>query len=250
MNHLELAKHLAQQAGVIMRQNFTIGMKKEWKEDSTPVTVTDKTINTLVIETISKELPSHGVLGEEQSTDLDREYVWVVDPVDGTMPFSHGSPTFMFSLALTHLGKPILGVMYDPIVDRLLWAELGTGAYLNGTQITVSKANTISQTMINLDADILPPQFRKTLNDMGAWCATYQSTVYGSMLVACGEFTAEIYAYNKPWDAAAVKIVVEEAGGIVTDLYGNEQRYDKEIQGFIATNRQLHPLFVTLLSQK
>lgn len=246
-NHLDIAVQIAKQAGDIMRRNFTIGMKKEWKADSTPLTVTDTTVNALVIAEIAKHFPDEGIVGEEQSAEKSGDYVWVVDPVDGTAPFSHGIPTFVFALALTHKGNPILGVIYDPIMDRLLHAEKGKGTWLQGKQVRVSPMTSFRQSMINLDTDTIP-LLREPLTDQAAWCYTFNSAVYGGMMVALGEFVAEVYAYDKPWDGAAMKIIVEEAGGKVTDLEGNEQRYDRAIKGCVATNGIIHDRLITLIN--
>ena len=113
-DYLETAVSLARQAGEMARANFTLGMAREWKEDSTPVTVTDLAINHLVIAEIGRRFPTHGVLGEEVSSLApDHEWVWVCDPIDGTIPFSHGIPVTAFSLALTYQGETLLGVVYD-----------------------------------------------------------------------------------------------------------------------------------------
>lgn len=247
----DVAVDLARQAGEIMRQNFAIGMKKDWKDDNTPLTITDTRINTLVIETILKKFPTHGVLGEEEcSKDFEKaEYIWVCDPLDGTIPFSHGYPTFAFSLALTKNGESILGVVYDPMMDRLLIAEKGKGTIMDGKKITVSKTDTFRQSLVSTHSDSRLGPMRTNLIAQKAWAITFNSAVYGGMLVACGEFVAEIYDYRKPWDGAALKIIVEEAGGKVTDLLGNEQRYDGPINGFIASNGVLHDKLVALATE-
>lgn len=244
MKELEFAEGLAREAGKIMRENFSLsstGMKKEWKSDNTPLTVTDTAINKLVIEAISKAYPSHSVIGEEASNLKESEYTWVCDPVDGTIPFSHGFPTFAFSLALTKNGESILGVMYDPIMDRMISAEKGKGAHLNGQKISVSSEKEITkQSFVELNTDDRMTSLRAYLHEKECYVPTIYSCVYASMLVATGEFVAAIYPYDKPWDAAAVKIVVEEAGGKVTDLKGAEQRYDGKVNGFVASNAHVH----------
>lgn len=235
-----------------MRANFSLGMKKDWKSDNTPLTITDTSINKLVIKEIKKNFPEHSLLGEEESMMHNSEYVWVCDPVDGTIPFSHGCPTFMFSLALTRNGKSILGVLYDPMMDRMFYAEKGKGAFLNGKRTRVSKAEKLKNKMINLDADlsfgkIFDPGFRDALMKRDVFAATIYSSTYASSLVACGEFVAEIYTYDKPWDGAAVKVIVEEAGGRVTDIFGKEQRWDRGINGFIASNGAVHEKLLQLM---
>lgn len=246
-----LAVDLAKRAGEIILESFTLGMQKEWKKDNTPLTVTDKTINDLVVTTIRNKFPDHGIVGEEGSfLQHESEYVWVCDPIDGTIPFSHGIPTSTFSLALTLNGNSILGVVYDPYMNRLFNAEKGKGAFLNDKEIEVSQINDIAHTVIDL-ASIKPAQFDINALELPANSGTHfvslKSSVYSSMLVACGEFSGAIYAAKYPWDAAAVKIIVEEAGGKVTDLYGNEQRYDQQINGFIASNGLVHDQILALI---
>jgi myo-inositol-1(or 4)-monophosphatase len=246
MPYKDFVLDLAMKAGAIMRANFSLGMKKDWKEDDTPLTVTDTTINRMVIEEIKKKFPDHALLGEEESNLKDSEFVWVCDPVDGTVPFSHGYPTFMFSLALVQKGETILGVLYDPILNRMFYAEKGKGTSLNDKVIHVSDGG-LKSALINLDTDVRLANLRNKLIDRDGFTTTFYSATYGASLVACGEFVAEVYEYDKPWDAAAVKIIVEEAGGKVTDIAGQEQRYDKPINGFVATNGHVHDELIELI---
>jgi myo-inositol-1(or 4)-monophosphatase len=250
MDHKSFAIGLAKEAGNIIKKNFTLGMKKEWKDDFSPITETDRAINQLVIESVKKEFPGYGVLAEEGSMPADSEYVWVCDPVDGTTPFSHGYPTFVFSLALTKNGESILGVIYDPICNRLVIAERGKGAFLNGQKMRVSAETELTKTsFVNLDGDYKLLGLREWLiKDKDCYISTLYACVYGGFLVAAGEFSAQVYEYDKPWDAAAVKIVVEEAGGKVTDLLGQEQRYDQPINGFIAGNAAINGQLVAVAS--
>lgn len=232
---------LARKAGKIMKNNFSLGMKKEWKTDGTPLTITDTSINRLVINEIEKDYPSFGIIAEEESRPKDSEYTWVCDPLDGTIPFSHGYPTFVFSLALTENGESILGVIYDPIMDRMLFAEKGKCAFLNSKKIKVSNQKTLnSRSIINYDAEVRGNKIRDSLLEKECYVSTLYSAVYASLLVACGQFTAELYGHKYPWDGAAAKIIIEEAGGKVTDFDGKEQRYDRNINGFIASNGLVH----------
>ncbi len=248
MPYKDFVLGLAAKAGKVMLANFSLGMKKDWKEDDTPLTVTDTAINKMVIEEIKKKFPEHALLGEEESNMKDSEYVWVCDPIDGTVPFSHGYPTFMFSLALTHNGESMLGVLYDPILNRMFYAEKGKGAFLNGKPVRVSKVKSFKNAMVNFDTDGRLKGLRNILIEKGdAYTTTFYSSTYGASLVACGEFVAEVYEYNKPWDGAAVKIIIEEAGGKVTDIAGKEQRYDRTINGFVATNGLVHDELIKMI---
>lgn len=247
-----IAITLAQEAGKIMRMHFQNGMDKEWKADNTPLTTADTAINDLALSTLSKTFPTHSVLGEEGSNLKRADYVWVLDPIDGTIPFSHGVPIFAFSLALTYKGESILGVIYDPIVDRLVYAEKGKGAFCNNKPIHVSDAQTLNRTLIEVQSwkgfsHNLNP-LKDTLIQQGTQATTICSIVYAGMLVAIGDYGAALFSGPKPWDAAAVKIIVEEAGGTVTDIQGSEQRYDQPINGFIASNGALHPEILKLVA--
>ncbi len=253
-NFQEFAERFARKAGAIARDNFTLGMARQWKSDSTPVTETDLKVNTLLIKEVKELFPGHSVKGEEESNMLaGAEYVWVCDPIDGTIPFSHGIPTFTFSLALTHNGESILGVVYDPIGDRLFSAAKGEGAYLNGKKITVSQDESVKGVVGAFEMfdraiyDIFPlvQQLLVEGSQMMALC----SIIYPSMLLAAGEVGFTIFPHNTAHDAAAVKIIVEEAGGKVTDIFGEEQRYDQDVKGFIASNGKLHEKLVEMSKQ-
>jgi myo-inositol-1(or 4)-monophosphatase len=228
-------------------------MKKEWKEDNSPVTVTDTTINRIVIDTIVKKFPGHAILGEEESLIIDSEYMWVCDPVDGTIPFSHGIPISTFSLALTQNGESIVGVTYDPFMDRMFYAEKGKGAFINNHQISVSESKSLKSSVLSIDkmktSGYDTSESEEILIGKKVKIFGLKSLVYCGMLVACGEFIGTVFGGTTPWDGAAIKIIIEEAGGKVTDLYGNDQRYDKAIKGIIASNGFVHDELVSIIKK-
>ena len=163
-------KHLAWIAGGIMRANFSTGMKREWKSDETPLTVTDTKINDFVVKSIARDFPEVRVIGEEESNTIeDAEYTIFCDPVDGTIPFSLGLPISTFCISVFEHGKPIIGVIYDPFQERMWFAERGQGSFLwqvptfchdplykeewsdkkgDITQVEVSKLSTINRSNI------------------------------------------------------------------------------------------------------
>jgi fructose-1,6-bisphosphatase/inositol monophosphatase family enzyme len=253
-NYLEFAKRLALEAGKIIKQNFVIGMDKEWKTDTTPVTSADTTINKMVIDKVSEQFPNHSVHGEEGDKLGTSEYQWVCDPVDGTMPFSHGVQIATFALGLVKNGEPIVGVVYDPFMDRLFWAVKGQGAYLNNKKISVSDGD-FSNALIDLEGfpSTKPvieasARFIDMLNKKGAHTTVLWSGILPCALVAAGQYTACIYNVPKPEEGAAIKILIEEAGGKVTDLFGNEQRYDQPVKGVLASNGKVHKQLVDMLA--
>jgi myo-inositol-1(or 4)-monophosphatase len=254
LEYQSFALQLAKQAGELITTHFRLGMKKEWKQDNSPVTETDHRINQMVLDAVAEQFPTHSVIAEEGSHTVNgSDYTWICDPIDGTIPFSHGVPTCVFSLALTYRGEVILGIIFDPFMNRLLLGEKGKTSTLNGKPIHVSSSpleihNTVVlETPHQLSYDLSP--IRQKLRQKGIKLLSLGSTVYGGMLVASGECVANIFSGNKPHDAAAIKIIVEGAGGKVTNIFGKEQRYDQEIQGCIASNGVAHDEVLNLIRE-
>ncbi len=237
MTHKDFAIDLAKKAGGIIAKNFFVGMKKSWKKDHSPVTATDIAINKMVIEKIKKKFPTHSIIGEESSHLIaGSEYAWVCDPVDGTVPFSHGIPTCVFSLALVRNGKPILGVVYDVMLDRLFFAQRGKGAFLNGKRIKVNSSG------LKNSVAFWPTRTGSRLKSKypKVFILCLYSICYEGVMVANGGAIATFYDSHYPHDIAALKIIVEEAGGKVTDKNGKEQRYDRNINGALVSNGLVH----------
>ena len=239
------AIHMAKNAGEMMQHHFSRGMRRLWTTNAEPVRETDLAINRRVIERVHETFLGHDILAEQES-DLSykSEYIWVCDPIDGTIPFSHGIPTCVFSLALTCNGESILGVVYDPFLDRMFFAEKGGGAFLNGQKISVSKETTLKNNVICSEHwrgwiyDL--SNVAQVLDERGSILLKPCSITYMASLVATGDCLATIFPGAHPHDTAAVKVIIEEAGGKVTDLDGNEQRYDQPIKGHIASNGIIH----------
>jgi fructose-1,6-bisphosphatase/inositol monophosphatase family enzyme len=252
MTHEEFAIKLARQAGQIIKENFVLGMPHELKDDSTPVTKTDLAINELVMEEVEANFPEYGLIGEEGSNYSGQKYTWICDPVDGTIPFSRGIPVATFMLALIEDGVSILGVIYDPFLDRMFYAEKGKGAFLNGEKISVS-AEDINKTAISLLTwkgakfdlrDVYPKLLETT-------CFTFDLEAVGYVmgLIASGQIGALIFSGTHSYDSAAAKVIIDEAGGKVTDLYGNEPDFREDINGCIASNGVLHAELLEMVKE-
>ena len=246
--YLSFATSIATDAGNIMRKYFKQGLEFEVKEDQTPVTQADKEINDLVIKRISETYPTHSVMGEEASVNNDSNFIWSCDPIDGTVPFLKGIPVSVFSLALVENGVPIVGVVYDPFTNRLYSAAKGKGAFLNGQQMHVSENNTLSKATIDIEwwpdaeHDIDTAMHNLSIENK-AYVLHLGSVIAASCLVAAGQYEACIFAgtKGKSVDISAVKIIIEEAGGKVTDLFGDEQDFSgNDIKGAVITNKHLH----------
>lgn len=246
---LDIAKQLAKEAGVIMLGYFnSAAANPTLKSDRTIVTKADTDINDLVIKVLGEKTPTYSVWGEEQSSIIDgAEYTWVCDPVDGTQPFSKVIPISTFSLALVDSeGQGVVGVVYDPFQDRLYEAVLGQGAYLNGKKIEVSQTAELSgayidqELWINHEEEITFDDPKDYFNKEGAKVTTLCSAIITGCFVAQGSYDAMLFGQGKPEDIAALSVIVTEAGGKVTDLFGNPQRYDTNIRGAIVSNGLIH----------
>ena len=237
-----------------MRANFSYAMEKENKEDGSPVTKTDLAINKMIIAAVKKYYPSHGVLAEEESYEHEgKEFVWLCDPVDGTIPFSHGIPISTFTLALVQNGEPIIGVIFDPFGKNLFFGAKGQGAYLNNKKIRVAEKTSLVSTIVFCEYWKQSPYktlpIIEALENINCNVPILKSIAYGCGLVAAGEGAGVIFPGSKPWDIAAAKLIIEEAGGITSSFNGQNQRYDQEIQGFIGANKTLHPQLVELVKK-
>lgn len=240
---LSLAKNIAKEAAHAIHENFTFNAEVEWKSDESPLTKTDIAINAMVIEKIGKVFPDHAVLGEEESTkDIKKsEYVWVCDPIDGTFAFSHGSRTSTFSLALCKNGNPVVAVVADPYFNDLYYTSLGGGSFRNSDKIKVSSATNFNNQGVEIAVNNYEVgDYIKQLKSDSVFMTCHYSFVYGSKLVSSGHYAGSVFRWEKPWDCAAVKLLIEEAGGKTSDLEGNNQRYDRPINGFIGSNGLVH----------
>lgn len=258
---LIFAKKMAADAGRIMLKHFN-KTETMWKDNHTPITVADQTINDLLIESVEKSFPEYGVIGEEGSFMEERDMVWVVDPIDGTSPYILGIPTSTFCLALVNRsdGQPVIAVVYDPFLDNLYVAEKGKGALLNGNKIKTSNAQNLHHSYLAVNAFakklkdgrvvIRPGKLMEKIRTSGGKCLTFQSHVYTAMKVASGELIGSILAFGSPWDSAAAALIVSEAGGEATDLDGKPRRYDQFENGtVVAANKQILKIIIEEIKQ-
>lgn len=241
---LQFAISIAREAGDTMRLYYNSPEKGvQTKDDQSPVTLADTKINQLLITRVEQQYPAHGVLGEELSTFTDQRDVWVCDPIDGTAPFIFGLPTAMFSLAFVRDGEPLIGVAYDPFMDRLFTAIKGEEAYCNDAVISVEK-HPMEKAQVagpSYVAGLLRAQaLYEDIAARGAYVPMFPGNVYKCTLIAEGRVHGRIFGGKGAHDIAALKVIVEAAGGKVTDLEGNEQRYDQPLKGAVISNGTIH----------
>ena len=250
--YLDFAKQIAMQAGQIMLKYFKEDNGANYKFDQTIVTKADTEINQYLIKQVKEKYSTHSVDGEEEQYGKSN-YVWVCDPVDGTAMYARHIPVAVFSLALVIDGIPNIGVVYDPFTDNLYTAIKGKGAFKNGIKMQVNDIALDDMKSVS-NFDIWPEaeyNIIDQIKELGSKThfVSIGSVIRASMCVANGDFNVAIFpgAKHKNCDIAAVKVIVEEAGGEVTDLFGKEQRYDTDINGAIISNRKVHDEVVKTL---
>ena len=248
------ASAIAREAGAVLRKFFSEGVATEYKGDVDLVTVADRTSEKLIRERLAAAFPEHGIYGEEGTRDrLEGEFRWYVDPLDGTTNFTHGFPQFCVSLGLEQRtaglapdedGTLVAAVIYDPLRDELFAAERGRGALLNGKPMRVSRTAELAEA---LTATGFPSRKRHqnpnihfyqefTLRSHGVRRAG--SAALDLAYVAAGRLDG-FWEFNlNPWDTAAGILLVEEAGGQVTDFSGRHFRLDS--REILASNRLIH----------
>lgn len=248
---------IAKEAGAIVREGFGKNFSVETKGSLTNlVTEFDKKSESTIINYIKKEFPTHSVLAEESGNhNSGSEYLWVIDPLDGTTNFAHGLPIFSVSIGVQKNGKTIYGVVYDVMRDALYSAELGSGSFCNGRKLNVSNNADIRKSVLvtgfpyNIaeNPDHAFEHFIAFLKHARA-VRRLGSAAIDFCYTAEGVFDGFWEVFLHPWDMCAGKLLVEEAGGIVTDFYGNEINiFSKQI---LATNNFIHKEMISILSEK
>ena len=253
----ELAVEAAQRAGKLLRENF--GLAHDYAHKSSHVdlvTDCDHRSQSLIVSMIQGEYPHHQILSEEQLTrpqSTDSEYNWIIDPLDGTMNFVHGYPLFCVSIALEKAGEVVLGVAYSPIMNELFLAQKGEGAFLNGNRIQVSRTQKLSESLLatgfpNLAG--IQENVKHFLNFINKAQGIRRdgSAVLDLCYLACGRFDGFWELYLKPWDVAAGSLIIQEAGGAITDFRGNTfSIYSDET---LASNGLIHREMVEVLKTR
>ena len=239
-------------AGGIMKTYFThFGMERVVKTDTTPLTKADTEINDMVIEHVRRIAPEIDIIGEERSARLNSPWQIVCDPVDGTFPYSWGMPVATFMLGVLYKHQPMAGVIYDPFTDRMYSAEVGKGAWMNDKKLRVSKVSKKEDRPIVGYVSWPGCPFNVIgacafLESRGVTLVNICSIGYLEVAVANGEFAGTIFPGTAYHDTAPGHVIVEEAGGLVTDILGNPLKYeDGKIQGHIMSNGRIHELLVS-----
>ena len=254
MNYLEVAEKTAREAGVVLLENLGKVKKIEFKAKNSLVTEVDKLSEEIIINNIKKSFPSHDIFAEESGRHSENsDYLWLIDPIDGTTNYAHAYPFFSISIALEVKGEVEIGLVYDPVKDEMFTAEAGKGAYLNGELIKVSKSDSIEHSNVctgfmhevewMVEANI--KHFGNFIRRARA-VRRDGSAALDVCYVACGRFDGFWELGLNPWDTAAAVLILKEAGGQVTTFSGDE--YSIYIKEILASNSIIHGQMMEILA--
>jgi len=242
---LDVAIATAREAGAILRAEFDRPKTISYKGEVDIVTESDRRSEKLIVARLREHFPDHGIVAEEGGGGAaDARCCWYVDPLDGTTNFAHGYPCFAVSIGLLEDDRPAVGVVFNPVSNELFSAARGKGAYLNDNRINVSAVQKLAHSLV---ATGFPTHLRKrSANIDYYWEFTLRShgvrrdgsAALDLCSVACGRFDA-FWEFNlHSWDTAAGMLIVQEAGGMVTDLAG--QPYRPGRPDMLASNGLIH----------
>lgn len=245
---LIVAEQAARAAGQILMHYFEEGFSHRSKDVGNLVTDADLEAERTIVALLNQAFPGHSILGEEEARlgDLDAEHLWVVDPLDGTNNFAHRIPHFAVSIAYYRGGRAECGAILNPVSDDLYIASRGRGAFRNGRPARVAMHQRLDESMIGVgfyyDRGAMMEATLRSIADF------FRSNIHGIRrfgtaaldlcMVGCGNFGAFFEYQLAPWDFAAGRLFVEEAGGRVTDCFGGP--LPMAASSVLATNGRLH----------
>lgn len=248
--YLEFIKELTEKSGALIRKQYRMpSLRVESKADMTPVTETDRAAEKLLRDEISRRYPEHGIVGEEFAEhNADAEFVWMLDPIDGTKSFVAGCPLFGTLICLLYQGKPIVGAIHQAISGDLCLGD-GRTTYLNGEETKVRECNTLrSATLLSTDyLDIARHQseerFRALIEEVNVF-RTW-GDCYGYLLLAGGFVDAMCDPIMNAWDLLALIPIIEGAGGRITSWDGSEA---VSANSALAASPELHEQLLEFLN--
>jgi len=246
---IQLAQELAQASGEIIRKYFRSNLNIETKLDQTPVTIADREAELIMRQMIQSRFPDHGILGEEfEQVNPNAGYQWVLDPIDGTKTFVSGTYLFGTLIALLRDGRPLIGVINNPVTDQLLVGD-GQTTWLNGDPVKVRNCPSIEQATLLVTSPLNVERYRDIVafNDLVHKVRLYRTwgDCHGYYLVATGYADIMVDPVMHIWDVAALIPIIEGAGGKITDYSGGDPMSGA---GAIATAGPLHDFVVQSLN--
>ena len=243
-------RELAEKSGAFIRPFFgSPGLAVETKADESPVTAADRGAEELLRDLITRKFPTHGVIGEELgNVRTDAEFVWVLDPIDGTKAFVSACPLFGTLIALLHRGDPVLGAIHLPVLGQLMIGD-GTTTTLNGETVRLRACPRLEDATLLTSDPFNPAKYQ----DGAAFDAVARRTrlvrtwgdCYGYLLLAGGWADVMCDPVMNPWDLAALVPVVRGAGGVITDWQGRDPMRGTSI---VAAGPELHGSVIAALN--
>ncbi|MEK6892250.1 MAG: inositol monophosphatase family protein [Nanoarchaeota archaeon] len=239
----ETALLAAKRAGKVLLKYFGKNQDIEKKLNKSLVSKADLEANKIIINIIKEKFPSHSILSEETGfEDNNSDYKWVIDPIDGTHNFLRGIPIFGVSIALEYQNEVVLGVLHFPILKLTASAEKGKGAFLNGKRLKVSSKADLSYSFILYEFVSATRhksiEFLKRIAHETLDIRNFGSAIYELLLVASGQCDAYVIFSTNEWDIAAGMLLIQEAGGKITDLRGDD--CNPSDGNFIMSNGKIH----------
>ncbi|MGH8212357.1 MAG: inositol monophosphatase family protein [Rhodanobacteraceae bacterium] len=220
---LGVALAAARAAGERVMAHFDRGVAVEIKPDATPVTIADREAEDIIREALLRAFPDHAILGEERGGEGEGDFLWLVDPLDGTKSFIRGAPFFSTQIALMHAGELVLGVSHAPRYGETMWARRGGGAYLDGAPVRVAGTRALGDAALSLgNVQSMARDARRWAGLGGLVRELNRVRGYGDFchyhLLARGSLDIVIESDVNILDIAALAVIVREAGGVFTDL--------------------------------
>lgn len=235
----------AKEAGEFLKANFgKTDLNIEIKADHSLVTNLDKEAERIIVDQIKQKFPTHGIIGEESGQNgAEKEYVWIIDPLDGTHNYIRNISMFGVSIGVVHQDSFIAGVIYLPIFDEIYTAEHGGGAYKNNRKISVSGYQDLTECTVSFDSNLKKaPQLRlqalQKLANQAFNIRMFGSSARQLTFLAEGTVDAIVEFDDHSWDFAAGACILTEAGGRITNLQGSVLTHKDT--GFLASNGKVH----------
>ncbi|MCP4540976.1 MAG: inositol monophosphatase [Chloroflexi bacterium] len=249
---LQTAVEAARRAGQIIVERYSAERDISFKGQRDIVTDTDTAAEAVVLDMIRTRFPDHAILSEEAGgSGISDGYTWVVDPLDGTTNYAHRLPIFSVSIGVLEAGEPLIGVVYEPLLNQMFIAERGGGALLNDVPMCISRTANFGHTVMGFDwtrYDAGRQQVLACLREIVPRCGTIRglgSAALGLTYVAAGILDAYFHLSISPWDTAAGMLLITEAGGRCTTLEG--EPYHVNSPGILVTNGLIHDELLDLI---
>jgi 3'(2'), 5'-bisphosphate nucleotidase len=255
---LRVAVAVAREAGALILEHYEGPLRVEQKfydDDIEPVTQADRVANQLIVERLTREFPNDGILAEESLDTkhrLDKSRVWMVDPLDGTNGYIDGNGDFAVQIGLTENGNCVVGVVYQPLAGLLYRAVVGGGSWIERVgsepeRARVSNKNDLSRMRLAASRSHRSPRMSKVVHRLGFREEVQRGSV-GIKIGLLVEQQCDVYIHLSPrtkqWDTCAPQLILTEAGGCLTDLFGKPLNYNvPDVQnrnGLVASNRVVH----------